>query len=238
MTGAAPAGTPAGREIVARKLSGFDRARIDWSQIHEYTIATLQETFAERGVVPDTLRQPRLDITVPAIEAMRYSALKRELVLLIAATMDPDRSDEAHPAFVEILKQLTPDEAGLVARLPSAGQVIPMANLLHLDRQGHIRASLRRIIPTAYSRHCARPSSLPGYIDNLLRLNLVASPERLRIDDQSFYRSLMAQDHFSRHVAGLPAHLEGSLERSVLTITDFGDRFRQCCLDSAGAGRT
>ena len=232
-----PEGARSRREIVAQKLSGFERAKIDWAQIHEYTLATLQETFAERRVPAEALSQPRLDITVPAIEAMRYSSLKRELVLLIASTMDSSRADSAHPAFVEILKQLTPDEAGLLALLPPAGQVIPMANLLHLDRHGHIRASLRRIIPSAYARHCARPDALPGYIDNLMRLNLVASPERLRIDDPGFYRNLLTQDHVNAHVASIPGALKPSVERTVLTITDFGDQFRHCCLDLAPAGQ-
>lgn len=225
-----------GRDLVAEKLSGFDRMTLDWSQVHDYTVATIQEALIERRVPAEHLTQPRLDITVPALEAMRYSGLKREFALLIASTMDKTRSDEAHPAFIEILKQLTLDEATLLSVFPGTGQAVPMATLFHLDRSGRIRSSLRHIIPDAFARTCQRPSAIPGYIDNLIRLNLIASPPRLRIDDERFYRDLLSQEFVARHIGSQAGHLKASVEKDVLTLTDFGSQFRNCCLDGTLAG--
>lgn len=223
------------RELVAEKLASLTSLTLDWAQIREYTVATIQEALTDRQIRPENLSQPRLDIAVPAIEAMRYSGLKREFALLIASTMDLSRADDAHPAFIEILKQLTLDETRLLAVLPSPGQVIPMADLLHLDRVGRVKASLRHILPAAYAANCGRKPAIPGYVDNLTRLSLVSSPARYRIDEEKYYRDLMAQDFVVRHSATLPAQLKATVERSVLGLTDFGNQFRECCLDLSDA---
>ena len=224
------------RELVAQKFSGFDGMTLDWSQVRDYTLATIQEALIDREVPAEHLTEPRLEVAVPAIEAMRYTGLRREFALLIAATMDTARADQAHPAFVEILKQLTLDEANLLSVLPSSGQVVPMATLYHLDRAGHVKAALRHILPEAYAAKCMRRSAIPGYIDNLMRLNLVSSPSRLKIDEERFYRDLLAQDFVSDHCARMPHSIRPSIERTVLTLTDFGIQFRNCCIDTAPAG--
>lgn len=219
------------RALVLDRLSGLTGLSLDWAQIREYLVATIEEILAERPVAPGQLRPPRLDIAVPAIEAMRYSGLKREFAILVASTMDAARAFDPHPAFIEILKQLTPDETRLLAVLPPPGQVIPMADLLHLDRSGHVRASLRHILPDAFGRTCQRRESIPSYVDNLTRLSLVSSPARYIIDDEQFYRELLSQDFVRLHTDRLPARFKPSVERSVLGLTDFGYQFRICCLE-------
>lgn len=232
-TQAAPLPAASRRELVAQKLSGFGGMQLDWSQVRDYTLATIQEALIDRQVPAENLTEPRLEVAVPAIEAMRYTGLRREFALLIASTMDSARADEAHPAFVEILKQLTIDEANLLSVLPPTGQVVPMATLYHLDRAGHVKAALRHIIPEAYAAKCTRRSAIAGYIDNLVRLNLVSSPSRLRIDDERFYRDLLAQDFISDHCARMPPSTRANVERTVLSLTDFGSQFRNCCLEVA-----
>lgn len=219
------------RRMVAEKLAGFGSVTWDWAQIQDYTVSAIQEILLVRCVPAEALSTPRLDIAVPAIEAMRYSALKREFALLIAATMDAETCDDAHPSFIEILKQLTHDEVRMIGALPDVGQVLPFASISYLDRSGRILSSLRYIVPDHLARHCERRRALGGYIDNLLRLNLVAAPAHLTISDDRYYRELLNQDFIAEHQSKIAPNLKPSVDKKVLAITDFGHLFRKCCLD-------
>ncbi|HRJ02606.1 MAG TPA: DUF4393 domain-containing protein [Hyphomonas sp.] len=219
------------KALVADKLAGFAAVTWDWSRIQEYTVSSIQEILAIRTVPPDRMTSPRLDIAIPAIEAMRYSGLKREFALLIASTMDTSLADDAHPSFIEILKQLTLDEVRIVLSFPDVGQVLPFANINYLDRSGRILSSLRYIVPEHVARVCERPKALGGYMDNLLRLNIISAPAHLAISDERFYRDLLAQDFVGVFEAGVAPGLKPSVDRRVLALTDFGQMFRRCCLD-------
>jgi hypothetical protein len=235
----APAPAVAGethRALVAEKLAGFAAVTWDWSQIQDYTVSTIQEILAARAVPAEYLASPRLDIAVPAIEAMRYSGLKRELALLIASTMETGRADDAHPSFIEILKQLTRDEVRMIASLPGLGQVLPFANINYTDRSGRILSSLRYIVPDFLAGACERRRALASYIDNLLRLNLIAAPAHMAISDERFYRDLLSQAFIADFEAGVPAHLKATIDRRVLCLTDFGNLFRSCCVDQTVYG--
>jgi len=228
--------TEAHRALVADKLAGFAAVTWDWSQIQEYTVGAIQEILGSRAVPPDRMTSPRLDIAIPAIEAMRYSGLKREFALLIASTMDSSLADDAHPSFIEILKQLTIDEVRIVMSFPDVGQVLPFANINYLDRTGRILSSLRYIVPEHVARVCERPKALGGYIDNLLRLNIISAPAQLAISDRRFYRYLLAQEFVAAFEAHLAPGLKSSVNRRVLALTDFGQMFRTCCLDEHTEG--
>jgi len=227
----APLAAAGARELVAGKLAGFGGITWDWSAIQAFTVDRINQVIAARGVAAEDLSAPRLDIAIPAIEAMRYSALKDEMAVLIASTMDANLAHEAHPAFIEIIKQLTSDEVHILAALPPAGQVLPMVNITHVDRGDRVFSSVRYVVPQRLAETCASRRPIPSYIDNLLRLNLVASPSNLGISEQRAYRDLLDQPFIADMEARRPAHLKAEIERRVITLTDFGDKFRRCCLE-------
>lgn len=140
--------------VVAGKLSGFADITWDWRQIQAFTVETIHDIITRRNISPEDLTEPRLDVTVPAIEAMRYSPLKREMATLIASTMDITRAHNAHPAFIEILKQVTSDEIKLIAEFPAPGQVVPMASINYVDRGDQVYLSTRHIVPANFASVC------------------------------------------------------------------------------------
>ena len=77
----------------------------------------IQTKVADRlkDVPPEDIITPKPNIAGPAIEALRYTGHEESLsdmyANLLASAMDKSTADGAHPAFVEIIKQLTPDEA-------------------------------------------------------------------------------------------------------------------------------
>ncbi len=146
------------------------------NQVQAYIVGTVEEILERRQVPKHRVCSPSLEITIPAIEAMRYSPLRHEIAGLIATTMDADHAHEAHPSFLSILRQLTEDEVRILAALPSNGRLLPLANLwinLPGDRTECVQ---RNIAPAALARLCSVKSRIPQYIDNLMRLQLIHEP--------------------------------------------------------------
>lgn len=61
---------------------------------------------------------PRLEVDVPALESRRYAdevpELQEMYVNFLGTAMDRETAMRAHPAFAEIIRQMTPDEARIV----------------------------------------------------------------------------------------------------------------------------
>ena len=217
--------------MVAEKLAEFSHAVWEWQDIKSFTIARIQEIIADHGLAPEMLGPPRTDISLPAIEAMRYSPLRHEIVYLIAATMDESRSEIAHPAFIEIIKQLTVDEIRLLSALPEKKNVIPLINLNYVDQIDQIKFAVRCVIPESIAEICSKKRAIPTYIDNLLRLKLVEMPSGLKIAQDTYYETLRKAPFLNDPDHKPPRQLRKLIERRVLRLTSFGEAFRTCCID-------
>lgn len=218
-------------QLISQKLSNFSYDTWQWQDIKSYTIDRIQKIIIDHNIPPERLTAPRSDITVPAIEAMRYSQLRNEIVFLIASTMDENRADIAHPSFIEIIKQLTVDEVRLLSALPAEENVIPFINLHYVDQIDRIKLAIRFIIPGAVAEVCYKKRAIPRYIDNLLRLKLVEIPSGSKINDNSFYQSLLREPFLAEPSLQPPKHLHKRVEKKLLRLTNFGAAFRTCCID-------
>lgn len=72
-----------------------------------------------KGVPPERLVTPDPAVAGPAIEALRFAGGRKDLremyANLLARAMDAETADDAHPAYVEVLRQLSAKEARLLA---------------------------------------------------------------------------------------------------------------------------
>ncbi len=88
----------------------------NYEQIESYLVPTLNDKL--RDVPAEELINPTSQIAGPAIEALRFVAdepAMRELFAnLIASSMNKQTANNAHPAFVEIIKQLSSQEAQIL----------------------------------------------------------------------------------------------------------------------------
>ena len=94
--------------------------------------------------------------------------------------MDTRTATGAHPAFVEIIRQLTPDEARLL-RLFAQPRPFP---LLNVRREVRVETAIERggrdvlvhFSLLGWEAGCEFPDMTPAYIDNLCRLGLTEVP--------------------------------------------------------------
>ena len=94
----------------------------------------------------------------------------------IPASMDARTASMAHPSFVEIIKQLTPDEARLL-RFFATGERLPMITVRAETKDGRGGQDISSNV-SLFGRdaNCDHPHLTPSYIDNLSRLGLIEIP--------------------------------------------------------------
>lgn len=80
----------------------------------------------------ENLTEPHMHIVGPAIEASKFyidsEQLRQMFANLIAASIDDRKIKKTHPSFVEIIKQLSPLDAGILANFKRRTQ-IPIAEI-------------------------------------------------------------------------------------------------------------
>ena len=86
-----------------------------YEKISEYLDFAIPKYFEDRKIKKENIITPEPSIAVPTIEAMRYTSAHQELrqmfTNLLATSMNVETVETTHPAFVEIIKQLSPKEA-------------------------------------------------------------------------------------------------------------------------------
>lgn len=202
----------------------------DLAQVQSYIVGTVEEILEQRQVPKSRVCTPSLEITIPAIEAMRYSPLRREIAGLIASTMDREHADNAHPAFLNVLRQLTEDEVRILAAFPGDGRLLPMANLWLTHAGDQTEVLHRNIVPGALARLCKSKSKIPLYIDNLIRLQLLHEPKNVSIRDSRPYSNLMRQNFCQDFLEANHVRRNSSLEKRALALSATGEAFRKVCL--------
>ncbi|HSE15616.1 MAG TPA: DUF4393 domain-containing protein [Pyrinomonadaceae bacterium] len=225
---------------------GYDRIK---EYLHQALIEKLKNIPENQIVTPPLL------IAGPVVESLRYTAteptLREMYAKLLAYSMDARTSHEAHPAFVEIIRQLSPDEAHIVNFL--------RLNAPHHYISGSIAFTSKRSTTSFSTKHYSDLSSdsgvtsdelVPSYIDNLTRLGLV---EIIDINDPNDRRALVIMGGFE----GLYKELQGEYESwalaqvenqntekvsiddekhfkwLALSFTSFGLQFCNACVDDA-----
>ena len=91
-----------------------------WILQKEYNLAETQKMLEQKlqNVLPEQIESPPSHIAVPVIQYISYCADAEELrnmyANLLACSMDKAQKNNVHPSFVEIIKQLSPDDARIL----------------------------------------------------------------------------------------------------------------------------
>ena len=151
-----------------------------YDKIKEFAATRLTEKLKE--VPEENIVTPDATIAGPALEALKYTGHKEELAemyaSLLATAMNVDTRDNAHPSFVEIIKQLSPDEAKLIAFMNQHRPSSPMVNIrANLAVNGAGRYALMHYTHVVGEACCEQPGRQASYWVNLQRLGLIELKE-------------------------------------------------------------
>jgi len=188
------------------------------------------------NVPPDEIQPPKPHVGVPAIEALRYTGSEPQLAdlyaNLLATSMDQKTAYSAHPSFVDIIKNMSPDEARMMKFLSSRWHY-PIINIkLVSSADRSYQVIHRHLTLLGIEAECEHPALCPNYMDNLERLGLVSILPGVRFKDPSHYKSIEEHEEIKKIMESL-GKIEGQraeIEKLRLDVTDLGKQFIRVCV--------
>lgn len=188
------------------------------------------------GVPPEEIQQPKPHIAVPAIDALRYTGTEESLselyANLLATSMDKATAYRAHPGFVDMIKNMCPDEARIM-RLLAAQSYYPLVNIKTVSKaDSSFQIVQRHISLIGLDAQCEHPGLAANYLDNLERLGLVQIETMVRMQKDEFYKRIEEFPQI-KGILGDINKVEGrraEVDKIRLAVTDLGKQFIRACV--------
>ena len=211
-----------------------------YDQVKEFVSTKVADRL--KNVPPEDVVTPKPNVAGPVLESLRYTGheplLSDLYANLLAASMDKSTADGALPAFVEIIKQLTPDEAKLVSLfIHERTMPFPLLNVRWDYKNPTREKSGGSDVIVNFSRlgviaHCEFPNMTPMYIDNLCRLGLAEIPAMLQYTSVGVYDPLENAPEVQQKKTEIEQNPEFTctFERKGLRITELGRQFARICV--------
>lgn len=202
-----------------------------FEKIASYLDVAIPEYFARKKITPEKIKSPDPSIAVPTVIALTYNSHKTELrnmfTNLLGASMNSDVVDE-HPAFVEIIKQLSSDECKMLRMFFFEKSIPIIKPRVKIDNKGEYD-----VVPyfgdVCYKIDCSHPEKFPEYMDNLQRLGLVDIEKDRLFTDDTIYENLKKHPNYPKIT--LSAGQSIVEKKSYYTITELGRKFCSICLE-------
>ena len=213
-----------------------------WVLQKEYNIEETKKLLEEKlkNVSPDLIESPDAHVAVPALQYISYCMDNEELrnmyANLLANSMNKVVKNGVHPGFVEIIKQLCPDEAKILRYL-STHYTIPTVTLRYEEDKGGGGIN----IITNFSNigeicHCENPYDINKYFNNLVRLGLLEASQALStLTDKNLYKPL--EEHFyiqarmNESVIKKAGYDKSTFIEGFMMLTDYGKAFCSICVN-------
>lgn len=180
----------------------------------------------------ENLSEPESNIVVPAYEALRYSLdkehLKEMYINLIASSMTNDKKDKAHPAFIEVIKQLSPFDAEFLKNLfyNHAPQLPKMKVRLQVSENDVSGIDLfRTILSPKYFTNKSLLNEYSFSLDNIERLKIIEIKDDYFLNTPNIYDDII-QSIDKDSFLNLREDLNYvNLIKGSISLTNFGKQF-------------
>lgn len=224
------------RRVAEAAVSG-ESANELIEEVREETVANLRRMLGvvDGSPAPDTMTEafhalidedPDTDERRSRVRTLR----ERGADLLDRAARVDDGSEGVHPGFARIVDQLAPDEARILKLLANEGA----QPLVYIHKAGPLgigaRTVARRLSLIGKEAGCLHPELVSAYLDNLIRLGLVAI-RRDPIPDEQTYQVIEAQPEVVEAMEGVDGgpFFSAQSSRRAVVITEFGKTFCRVC---------
>jgi hypothetical protein len=190
------------------------------------------------AIPQENLIPPNLTVAGPILQSLGYTVheapLREMFTSLLVTAMDSRTAQLAHPAYAEIIKQLSPDEARILAYSHKIGMSHAIAHVKRYTRGKSISPSFtyvtRNLSNIAIDAGCTNPELSGTYISNIERLGLYELPNFI-YEDKSWYEWI--DNRFSEIKPLLGGDDFADIEYGAMRPTDLGISFAQACIATA-----
>lgn len=180
----------------------------------------------------EKLSEPEPYVAVPTIQQLSYCYDSEELremyANLLISSMNVDTKYNVHPSFVDIIKQITPDEAKLLKRL-SQEDAFPLIDIKLQKEKGY--NYVLKNFTNICEGICDCPNEVYSYLDNFERLKLINILPSTAINNDDEYKILENDEKVKNIMNGTCGENEKFvIERHLFYLTDYGKNFIHICL--------
>ena len=206
----------------------FDKARA-------YFQGRFQQEIAEKAcaIPPEHIVEPKASIAGPTLQGLAFTHeepnLKELFLNLLATSMDGRVASEAHPAFVEIIKQLDSEDARLVQYTLRSENLVPIIQIRETFSNGAEYRILNNHVLDLRSQPFNSPMEnprLPAMIDNWVRLGLVEVNYSDGLAHPEAYTWVNDRPEYIRLLAGAPPeNSKYDFQKGAMRRTQLGKRF-------------
>lgn len=214
-------------------LSGWKKWLINGEETIKLTAETVKEKI--KAVPEEKLVEPEPYVAIPAMQQLSYCVNNEDLrdlyANLLVSSMNADKKWKVHPAFVDIIKQLTPDEAKFIRNLrPFVSINNPLIDVrIVYDKTGSGRTIISNFTNVGLDQLDV-PHNIGSYIDNLERLKLICIPPTMSLTNKDLYEPLKTHYLLTN---SLPKQLGPNqkigYDYKVFNLTNFGFDFVNIC---------
>lgn len=211
-------------------LAPFSWAVYGFQQIDAVVKENLRDKLSNTPI--EDLKEPEPNIVIPAYEALRYSLNKTQLkemyINLIAQSMQNSTSDKVHPAFVEVIKQLSSFDAYFLKSISSELRLqIPKIKIrLQISEDNFSGIDVyRTILSPKYFTDKSLLSKYSFALDNLERLKLINIDDTYELGDNNLYDEIINSIDKEAFSKKRPDLTYVNLIKGKINITDFGRQF-------------
>lgn len=211
-----------------------------WIMSREYNLAETQKLLEAKleNVSPDNIESPEPYIAIPALQYISYCMDNDELrdmyANLLASSMNKIVKNGVHPGFVEIIKQLSPDEAKILKYFAS-WKVVPTITLRANSKKGGGVEVISNFSNIGELVNCEASVEIDKYFDNLIRLGLIVkAPPLSYLVNNALYEVLEGHTYIKTKIKEIEAlkndRNQPEIEKSFMKLTSFGEQFCEICL--------
>ena len=205
-----------------------------WILKREFNVKKTEKLLEEKlaNVSEEKIIPPDPYVAVPAFQAISYSMdsedLRNMYANLLSKAMNEDTKNEVHPAFTEIIKQMSPTDAQVLKKIFNS-KSIPLIDVIdkHIENGSYIPliSNLTNIFD--YDNVTVSIS-----LSNLIRLGLAEIPSGEFFPNEIIYDTITSRMSFiefkKKHES--PQNYKIDITRKLLSITALGFKFCEICI--------
>lgn len=207
----------------------FDKAK-------EYFSVKFQQDIAAKAaaIPPEFITEPKASIAGPTLQGLAFSHeepnLKEMYLNLLVTSMDSRATSVAHPAFVEIIRQLDSEDARLVSEVLKSPTAIPIVQIHRKLNTGGYNVLVQHLLNlrNTETEEPVEDTLLPAMIDNWIRLGLVEVQYDVFLNDPAKYSWVEQRPEFVRLNQNPQAdNAKVEYKKGIMCRTELGKRFAQ-----------
>jgi len=217
----------------------FEIFREYYPQLREEAIEELKKLVEEKlSSIPQRfIEPPKPRIAVPTLQNASITEERevRELYAnLLANSMNKVVKNGIHPGFVEIIKQLSPDEAKILKYMHMHSS-IPTITLRYEDKNGGGIDAIKNFSNIGEITNCEMPDNAPMYFNNMVRLGLLYDADGMSsFTDKTHYDPLKKHPKITNYAKNDIAKAKGfekfNFSESIIGLSEYGKRFCEICI--------